>query len=195
MKEMNSAGWNRTGKSGVRPWVVVVLLVQGLLAAGIYAQEEKKESSASSSLVDSIDNAVNQSLQDDVFKKKAPVALLPNGIGFDDLDEESKEAFLQSMHDYFSYHSVGYKHREKVFRWQLVSSYVIFFVVILLVLIGIFFSWIQFRKETDLGTTDLQIGKDGVKISSSVTGLVILVISLGFFYLYLVYVFPIKELF
>lgn len=42
--------------------------------------------------------------------------------------------------------------------------------------------------------TEIQIDKNGIKISSSVIGLITLVISLAFLYLYLVYVHPIKVL-
>lgn len=43
--------------------------------------------------------------------------------------------------------------------------------------------------------TQLEAGKDGVKLSSPVLGVIILVISLLFFYLYLAYVYPIQESF
>jgi len=40
----------------------------------------------------------------------------------------------------------------------------------------------------------LELGQTGLKVSSPVLGVIILVISLAFFYLYLVYVYPIGEL-
>lgn len=43
--------------------------------------------------------------------------------------------------------------------------------------------------------TQLEAGKDGIKLSSPVLGVIILVISLLFFYLYLAYVYPIQEIF
>jgi hypothetical protein len=43
--------------------------------------------------------------------------------------------------------------------------------------------------------TELEISKSGVKVSSPILGVIILVISLAFFYLYLVYVYPIEEIF
>ena len=41
--------------------------------------------------------------------------------------------------------------------------------------------------------TSLKLSAQGVEVTSSILGVLILVLSLAFFYLYLVYVFPIKE--
>jgi hypothetical protein len=86
-----------------------------------------------------------------------------------------------------------------VFRWQFYSSIVLFTVVNLLVLIGIFFSWLQFRRDlstpgSEAAETQLAVSTEGIKIQSSILGVIILVISLAFFYLYLVYVYPIQEI-
>ena len=81
-----------------------------------------------------------------------------------------------------------------MFAWQHFSTRVIFFVVLLLVGTGIFFAWVQFQHGKVAERHELEIGVKGLRISSPVLGLVILVISLAFFYLYLVYVYPIHEL-
>lgn len=119
--------------------------------------------------------------------------LLPEGDG-----NTNSKYYQQAFDQYYLYRIFGYQHREKVFRWQLFSSKVIFVVVLLLVLIGIFFSYIQFKKSFQTGEhlqTDLEASAQGIKLSSPVLGVVILVISLLFFYLYLVYVYPIVETF
>jgi len=75
--------------------------------------------------------------------------------------------------------------------------------VILLVVVGIYFAWLQFRlalKELEKGreeklTTDLTVSPKEIKISSPVLGIIILIISLLFFYLYLIYIYPITEIF
>jgi hypothetical protein len=102
---------------------------------------------------------------------------------------------------YFNYFIEGYKHRQNVFHWQLLSSKIIFIVVVLLVFSGIIFAAIQFYdglknslRQTSQ-TTTFEAGKGGLKVSSPILGVIILVISLVFFYLYLVYVYPIKEIF
>ena len=50
---------------------------------------------------------------------------------------------------------------------------------------------LQFKERKVGGNNELVLGKSGIKISSPFLGLMILAVSLGFLYLYLVYVFPI----
>ena len=67
-----------------------------------------------------------------------------------------------------------------------------------------YFSWVQFKtgirekEKTGKGdrqeVTELSASPKGIRISSPVLGVIILTISLLFFYLYLVYVFPIEEI-
>ncbi|MFN0275300.1 MAG: hypothetical protein ACKVPJ_06125 [Chitinophagales bacterium] len=45
----------------------------------------------------------------------------------------------------------------------------------------------------DMNKTDLSLSPEGLKINTSVIGLIILVISIAFFYLYLIHIYPIKE--
>lgn len=147
------------------------------------------------------------------------------------------DAFIaRAQYDVFSY-----EHAKKVFSQQRMMTWVIFFVVLLLVAVGLVFSWYQFRlgiKQTEdrearinrrekardqalatgaslmkgnkhpaaappespdsepppLPVTEFSAGPEGFKISSPVIGLVILAMSLGFFYLYLKYVYPIVNI-
>jgi hypothetical protein len=46
-----------------------------------------------------------------------------------------------------------------------------------------------------MGTTSIEAGKSGFKISSPVLGVIILTLSLAFFYLYLVHVYPVSDTF
>ena len=110
---------------------------------------------------------------------------------------------LISWENYYEYMTHGYKHRKNVFSWQLVSSKIIFFVVIFLVLMGIYFAWLQFirviykdpKTVIDELKTELTASASEFKVSSPVLGVIILLISLMFFFLYLKYVYPITELF
>lgn len=97
----------------------------------------------------------------------------------------------------YRYQVAGLSHRESVFRWQLFSSKVIFWAVLVLVATGIFFSGVQFFRgfNAEAMQSELELSTGGVKVSSPVLGVIILVLSLAFFYLYLVYVYPIKEIF
>ena len=72
-------------------------------------------------------------------------------------------------------------------------------VVIFLVLIGVYFSWLQFSLSLkgaggEIKETTFEASTTGLKISSPILGVIILAISLAFFYLYLVYINPISEL-
>jgi hypothetical protein len=116
-------------------------------------------------------------------------------------DADTRQKFLVAMRDYYAYRSSGLQHRMRTFEWQLFSSKVIFIVVLGLVACGIVFAAVQFRaglrrkKGDDRDkATELDISTQGLKVSSPVLGVIILVISLAFFYLYLVYVYPISEI-
>ncbi len=146
---------------------------------------------------------------------------LPAGID----DPKLKAKFEAAMNGYFDYYIAGYEHRQRVFRWQLLSSKIIFVIVTFLVLSGMAFAAVQFRegmreRATALASAAAAAGagasaisvrpvalptaevtkiaasaEKGIEVSSPVLGVIILVISLAFFYLYLVYVYPISELF
>jgi hypothetical protein len=121
-------------------------------------------------------------------------------------DPATNQAFLRAMAEYYAYRTSGLEHRRRVFEWQLFSSKVTFVGVLLLVGAGIVFAAIQFRAglvrrgapghESSDGepVTQLELATTGIKVTSPVLGVIILVISLAFFYLYLVYVYPISEL-
>lgn len=121
-------------------------------------------------------------------------------------DDSTMAIYQDAMYAYYEYRVSGFDHRKQVFAWQLFSSKLIFWSVLLLVLSGICFSGIQFyksiRKEQTEGeatpedsVTEFEASAKGIKVTSPVLGVIILVISLVFFYLYLVYVYPIKEIF
>jgi len=118
-------------------------------------------------------------------------------------DDSTKALCWRAYREYFAYYQSGFAHRRRVFWWQHLSTRIIFAVVLALVSAGILFAWIQFRKDLVAaalsggvpGTaSQVEIGTTGVKVSSPVLGVIILVISLAFFYLYLVFVYPIKEI-
>lgn len=110
-----------------------------------------------------------------------------------------EELRLELGHALYEDHIIALDYNRRVFEWQMVSTKVSFWVVIGLVGIGVFFAAIQFRRAmgaTGAGenmTTDIEISGNGLKVSSPVLGVVILAISLGFFYLYLRHVYPIEH--
>lgn len=124
-----------------------------------------------------------------------------------DLDDpETTDACWKAYRARLSYYETGLAHRSRVFAWQHFSTRIIFFVVNGLVLVGVLFAWMQFRRgleQAALGDDasaaqpghEIELSMKGVKVSSPVLGVIILTLSLAFFYLYLVYVYPIKEIF
>lgn len=121
-------------------------------------------------------------------------------------DADTNARFLAAMRAFYDYRTSGFEHRRRVFDWQLLSSRLIFVTVLLLVAIGMVFAAIQFGVGLRRGfkaapgekpvesITQIELAATSVKVASPVLGVVILVISLAFFYLYLVYVYPIEEI-
>lgn len=159
-------------------------------------------------------SSTTESVPTNLGNKNADSVLLPEAPS-SYFDAPTKEKYLTAMREYYDYRVSGYQHRKRVFEWQLVSSKIIFVVVTLLVLIGLYFSWVQFRsslrrqittsQESQEGkpqsltsegpVTELEATLSGVRISSPILGVIILIVSFLFFYLYLVYVYPISEIF
>ena len=121
---------------------------------------------------------------------------------------------LQAREDYTVF---AWKNRQDAFAWQSVSTKVIFGVVIIVVLAGLYLSWMQFNfahnaplkvttpstegpaiattpTNPSNGVNTIEVNTSGVKITSSVIGLVILTLSIVFFFLYLKFVYLIIEL-
>lgn len=138
----------------------------------------------------------------EALKHKEGTKLAPDATDPAFLDEQGRVAQQRAFRSYYDYRTEGFDHRRRVFEWQLFTSKIIFAVVVALVAIGIFFSWLQFRRglgadgnaEAKQETTTIEATAKGIKVSSPVLGVIILTISLAFFYLYLVYVYPIEEI-
>jgi hypothetical protein len=117
--------------------------------------------------------------------------------------QPTTQAYQEALQAYYAYRRVGYEQRLGVFEWQLLSTKVIFVVVLLLVLAGIYFAAIQFHSglrrrdgaEPGQDETEVSLSLSEVKVRSPVLGVIILTISLAFFYLYLVHVYPIRNVF
>lgn len=121
--------------------------------------------------------------------------ILPAGFKPNEATDASVQAAVRGFYDY---RTEAFQHRLGVFWWQQFSSQIIFFVVIIIVGVGLYFSWLQFHAAEDkskIGTTTVEAGKVGFKVSSPILGVIILLVSLAFFYLYLVHVYPISDLY
>lgn len=129
------------------------------------------------------------------------------------IKESSNDSLLNKTIS--EYNIFAFKHRINAYKWQLFSSKIIFFMVILIVLAGLYLSYLQFdigrsivkkrisgkaSQPLDPGLSELiktqtsfEVSKTGLKIDSAVIGLLILIVSIVFFFLYLKYVFHISE--
>jgi hypothetical protein len=98
----------------------------------------------------------------------------------------------------------AWKNRKDAFAWQSVSTKVIFMVVVIVVLAGLYLSWMQFNfahnapmkitrpsteappiernpgNQVEARSTTIEVNTSGVKITFSVIGLVILALSIVF---------------
>lgn len=85
----------------------------------------------------------------------------------------------------------------RTIEWQLFSTRVVFFLVVSIVVSGVLFCWIQFslsRGRIDTANHNVELSSSGLKLSSPVLGVVVLALSLAFFYCYLHFVYPIRIL-
>jgi hypothetical protein len=149
-----------------------------------------------------------------------------------ELEKQLEAAQLAEL----KYDVYRFRHAERVYDAQHTYTQVIFIVVLAIVGMGMWFSWLQFRddrryqvrgpkatkattatvaitsageaekaKEKEIerqnenpppvvaAVSQVSIGPQGVTVSSPVLGVIILGLSLGFFYLYLHYVYPIQN--
>ena len=199
----------------------IALVFSGLLfivAAPALAQSTTDEPQASKSALERIGElkknlesgeAVVKAPSDEKDSKpnpgqptKADTHLLPDLIDPNVLTEDGRKSMQAALKGYYDYRIKGFDHRARVFEWQLLSSRIIFVLVILIVLAGLYFSWLQFMAgqrggadQENMNTTVEATIAGGIKVSSPILGVIILTLSLIFFYLYLVHVYPISEIF
>ncbi len=174
-------------------FALVVGLCLGLGTVG-YAQEESEETPPRI-------EALQDALKGRSTKPDPTLAVAPEMVAPGILDSEGNASMQAAFKAYYDYRVHGFEHRKGVFAWQLLSAKIIFVLVVALVLLGVYFSWMQFHaalrgngKDGETDTT-VELGASGLKVSSPVLGVIILTLSLAFFYLYLVNVYPIEEIF
>ena len=148
-------------------------------------------------------------------EERAELAGSPQRLPLEWEDEATRAAYLSAVREYYAYREDGLRHRRRVFAWQLASSKVIFVLVVLLVLAGVYFSGVQFHitlrawkltaerqaqgkpatgPAPDALGGEIDASLEGLKVRSPVLGVIILSLSFLFFYLYLAYVHPIQDI-
>ncbi|MFN8355444.1 MAG: hypothetical protein U0Y10_13390 [Spirosomataceae bacterium] len=137
-------------------------------------------------------DALNRVIQQ---QNTSPVSL--QGIQAPDSISREQMATLQQA--YTETRLFAYKHIQRTYEWNYTSTLIIFWTVILLVISGLIFSAVQFyksvvearRNKQAPETSTIEASLQGIKVTSSVLGVIILVISMLFFYLYLAHVYPV----
>lgn len=114
---------------------------------------------------------------------------------------ETLKAYHQALRADYRYQMDVMELRRSAYMTNSLHTQLVFWLVVMVVLAGIGFSWLQFRatlKRIERAgpaeaaeMTELSIGKDGVKLNTSTLGVIILAMSLGFFYLYILHVYPV----
>ncbi len=126
-------------------------------------------------------------------------------------DPTSEESKYNSMmkQSFTNQYVFNVEHQKRTFTQQYFSSIFIFIMVVIIVCMGLVLSYKQFKLNEEIvrhsmkqnnGTIEkgtdtsasMEVSKDGIKMNTAVIGLMILVISLVFFFLYLTYVYPIE---
>lgn len=129
-----------------------------------------------------------------------------------DMEPETRAKEQAAIRAKYDYQAFSFAHAQRTFDFQYRSGRVIFWVVLLIVFAGLAFSAVQFyvglhhpldsrakADSKDAATTEecvseFEASLQGIKLKSSVLGLIILAMSMVFFYLYLKYVYPITNI-
>jgi hypothetical protein len=170
--------------------VLCALLASGALAASAQSPSIDEAVAAGRAAVEAAAAAEPASEQ-----AKTAMPVQPDEVVL--TDPATRQKYLDAMQRYYDYRKDGFEFRSRVFEWQLFSTRVIFLVVVLLVLAGIYFAAVQFHVALatlkTVPESKLEISAKGIVVNSSVLGVVILTLSLAFFYLYLVHIYPIRD--
>jgi hypothetical protein len=119
-------------------------------------------------------------------------------------NERITDAYINAKLKEYEFNTDMYQINKDTFIQQRYASYVILLLVVIITLSGIWMSWYQLsnaampaeRREINDGqkltdsTVDISI--TNIKLTSSVVGVLILLISLSFFYLFIKEVYPIS---
>ena len=191
----------------------LLLLSQASLAAQSVVTQTTEQQARAAKLADSTKDP-------DSIAKGAQGALEQKIAPFRCDDERSDDAVhkacLSAQKAYYDYHTMAMDRRLSVYAWNSFSTKVIFVAVLIIIGMGLYFSWAQFfgvtikeartllAKSAAAGAeeqqtpvravvTELDIGPGGLRLKSPVLGVILLALSIAFFYLYLIYVYPVTE--
>ena len=114
------------------------------------------------------------------------------------VDQKVYDAYLELKKSEFAYYKHLMEVNLDVFYVQKIASYVVLFLVFVVVTSGVLYSGFQLWKSVSIAgvqaSSDLEISAAKVRVTSSVVGIVVLAISLAFLFIYTREVYTIRAL-
>jgi len=125
-----------------------------------------------------------------LYANEPSVTMVDKGISILEFDIEKNKKDKELLEINNNYYISKIDHNKKLmaikieqYEVQLILTKIISALVLLLVVIGLYLSYLEFKKDQNDEST-FKINKSGIEFSSSVIGLIVLFISLLFFYLF-----------
>jgi hypothetical protein len=114
-------------------------------------------------------------------------------------DQKVLNAYVEAKKREYDYYTRLMDVNIDIFHVQRIASYVVLFLVFIVVTSGVLFSGFQLWKSVSVAgvqaSNDLEISAAKVRVTSSVVGIVVLAISLAFLFIYTREVYAIKTLY
>ena len=114
------------------------------------------------------------------------------------IDPDLRSAYLEAKKKEYEYVTKVMELNIEAFNAQRWSAYAILFLVVVVVISGISFSGFQLWKSITVAgvqtSNELELSASKVRVTSSVVGIVVLMISLAFLYIYTMQIYQIRIL-
>jgi hypothetical protein len=168
--------------------ILFILIAFGSLglASMVYAQEESAED-------------YNEQYTD--AKSTDFFWLLCEEVGFDveEAESDGEKSAISYCYEVIERKREAISEARSTFWWHRLSSRVSFVLAHLFVLIGVaaaIAEFLQARRLREAGakaeSAELSIGLDGVAVKTALSGIILLSLALGFYFLYLKFVYPVQ---
>ena len=159
----------------------VGIIMLGLFSSEVYAQEYVEEDEAS------------------LLKEVSESSLLGICFEYDEDDEEFVKAFNGFCLDLIERKREAIAEKKVVFWWHRLAtrvSFVMSHIFVLIALAAAMSEFLQARRLREEGrvaeSAEIKVGIEGVAVKTSLFGVVLLITALGFYFLYLKFVYPIQ---
>jgi hypothetical protein len=114
------------------------------------------------------------------------------------MDPDLRSAYMEAKKKEYEYVTKIMELNVEAFNAQRWSAYAILFLVVVVVISGISFSGFQLWKSISVAgvqtSNELELSASKVRVTSSVVGIIVLMISLAFLYIYTIQVYQIRIL-